>query len=87
MKSPPHDSNNGLSAGVAEQACDLACYGRHNRGIEQGVESCEKERADYNGNKDFYTTIYIALSFAVGDSCLRGYDYGVYFVFEFLEHN
>ena len=46
MKSPPHDSNNGLSAGVAEQACDLACYGRHNRGIEQGVESCEKERAD-----------------------------------------
>ncbi len=79
------DGDYGLAA-VIEQTGDLACDGRHDRGVEQSIESGKEKRTDDYGDKDFHTGIDIAFSFLVSDGALCGYDNGIDFVFDFLKH-
>ena len=72
---------------VIEQALNLGRYGRHNGGVKEHIRTAEQERADNNGDENFYAGVNIALSLLAGDSGTDGGNCGIYLVSDFLEHN
>ena len=70
-------------ARVIEQALNLGRYGRHNGGVKEHIQTCEQERADNNGDENFYAGVNIALRLLAGDSGANGGNCGVYLVSDF----
>ena len=73
-------------ARVIEQALNLVRYGRHNGGVKERIQTCEQERADNNGDENFYAGVNIALSLLAGDSGANSGNCGIYLISDFLEH-
>ena len=71
---------------VIEQALNLGRYGRHNGGVKEYIQTAEQERADNNGDENFYAGVNIALRLLAGDSGANGGNCGVYLVSDLLEH-
>ena len=71
---------------VIEQALNLGRYGRHNGGVKEYIQTAEQERADNNGDENFYAGVNIALRLLAGDSGANGGNCGAYLVSDFLEH-
>ena len=71
---------------VIEQALNLGRYSRHNGGVKEHIQTAEQERADNNGDENFYAGVNIALSLLAGDSGTDGGNCGIYLVSDFLEH-
>ena len=73
-------------ARVIEQALNLGRYGRHNGGVKEYIQTAEQERADNNGDENFYAGVNITLRLLAGDSGTDGGNCGIYLVSDFLEH-
>ena len=71
---------------VIEQALNLGRYGRHNGGVKEYIQTAEQERADNNGDENFYAGVNIALRLLAGDSGTNGGNCGIYLVSDLLEH-
>ncbi len=71
---------------VIEQALNLSRYGGHNGGVKEHIQTCEQERSDNNGNKNFYAGVNIPLSLLAGDSGTSGGNCGANLGSDFLEH-
>ncbi len=64
---PPRSS---LSALEVEEFLDLLRYGGHDGGVEECIETCKQECADYDGNEDLHSGVDVAFSSYVLDSGL-----------------
>ena len=74
------------SALVVEEILNLRGHGRHDRGVEERIETGEQECADDDGNENLHTGVHITLGFlgCEGGLCLDCD--GIDLVFDFLEH-
>ena len=61
----------GLSALISEEFGHFRGNGRHDRGVEERVESGEQERADNDRDEDLHAGIDVAFPSVVGESGLR----------------
>ena len=66
----------GLSTGVREHLGDFGGKGRDDGGVEERIETCEDNTADYDTDDDLDTGVDVALAGCVGNGGL-GVDGGL----------